>query len=79
MEAKQVIELERLLEEYRTLVSTTGTTQPVISSDAMTKVTEEKEMLSKEVAQLTQTVNSLKAQLEEAQSKVLKPFKFEFL
>lgn len=69
MEAKQIIELERLLEEYRTLVSATGAT-PSVNSDDIAKLNEEKEVLAKEVAQLTQTVKNLKGQLEEAQSKV---------
>lgn len=69
MEAKQIAELELLLEEYRGLVSATGSTSPAIN-ETITKLNDEKEQLTKEVAQMSNAINVLKQQLEVAESKV---------
>ncbi|XP_057373936.1 mitotic spindle assembly checkpoint protein MAD1-like [Daphnia carinata] len=68
METKQINELERLLEEYRGLVSIVDTT-PKVNEEIVTKLNQEKEQLTKEVAELNQTIKHLKAQSEIAESK----------
>lgn len=73
MEAKQVAELERLLEEYRGLVSASGTPSSA-NGDTIAKLTEEKEQLTKKVAELNQYTNTLKIQLEVLESKVKRKF-----
>lgn len=69
METKQINELERLLEEYRELVSMADTS-PKANQETVTKLNQEKEQLTKEVAELNQTIKHLKAQLEFAESRV---------
>jgi len=58
------------LDEYRELVSSAGTTTPA-NNETVGKLTQEKEQLAKEVAELRQFINTLKAQLELAESKVV--------
>jgi predicted RNase H-like nuclease (RuvC/YqgF family) len=61
------------LDEYRELVSSPGTTPPA-NNETVSKLTQEKEQLTKEVAELRQFINTLKAQLELAESKVVESF-----
>lgn len=68
METKQINELERLLEEYRELVSMADTS-PKANQETVTKLNQEKEQLTKEVAELNLTIKHLKAQLEFAESR----------
>lgn len=58
------------MDEYRELVSTAGT-MPPSNNETIVKLTQEKEQLTKEVAELNQFIKTLKAQLELAESKVL--------
>lgn len=69
MEAKQVQELEKLLDEYRAIISAKDAT-PRIDDEAHTKVCEEKEQLVKQVGELNQKIENLELQLEFVSSKV---------
>ena len=69
-EAKQIANLERLLDEYRGLVST-AVAIPSAKNETVVKLTQEKDQLAKEVNELSQIIKSLKGQLELAESKVL--------
>lgn len=67
MESKQIQELEKLLEEYRGLLSTGGQSK----GEELAKVSEEKEQLARQVANMSRTIDTLKTQLELAAAKVL--------
>ena len=72
MEANQIQHLERLLDEYRKLVSLSDkeTSKDSGDSETLKKLNEEKTQLTRQVQQLTKNIESLKTQLEIAHSKV---------
>ena len=71
VESNQIQNLERLLDEYRKLVSYKDSeTSRAGDSETVKKLNEEKTQLASQIQQLNQTVESLKAQLEIAASKV---------
>lgn len=69
-EARQIAELERLLEEYRGIVSAADVA-PAANKEVVDKLTDEKEQLTREVVSLNNAIKTLKLQLEVAESKVL--------
>jgi len=70
VESNQIQNLERLLDEYRKLVSYKDSeTSRAGDSETVKKLNEEKTQLASQIQQLNQTVESLKAQLEIAASK----------
>lgn len=71
LESNQIQNLERLLEEYRKLVAYKDNETPKVGdTEVVKKLNEEKAQLTRQIQQLNQTVESLKAQLEIAASKV---------
>lgn len=71
LESNQIQNLERLLEEYRKLVAyKDNETLKVGDTEVVKKLNEEKAQFTRQIQQLNQTVESLKAQLEIAASKV---------
>jgi len=70
VESNQIQNLERLLDEYRKLVSYKDSeTSRAGDTETIKKLNEEKTQLASQIQQLNQTVESLKAQLEIAASK----------
>lgn len=71
IESSQIQNLERLLDEYRKLVSYKDNESSKVSdTETVKKLNDEKTQLTRQIQQLNQTVESLKVQLEIAASKV---------